>query len=147
MAEPFSYAILRLVPDIERGEQLNVGVVVFCRPLDFLGARTALDDFAAGSTVKVRTYRKDRLSPEDTIRNAESRLGSDGYHLVRNNCEHFTAWCCTGRAVSSQVRHWLVAAQGTVASLFAAQSLGPHVVIAGTIGAGVYAASRPLRRR
>lgn len=44
MAEPFSYAILRLVPDIERGEQLNVGVVVFCRPLDFLGARTALDD-------------------------------------------------------------------------------------------------------
>jgi hypothetical protein len=44
VAEPFSYAILRLVPDIERGEQLNVGVVVFCRPLDFLGARTALDD-------------------------------------------------------------------------------------------------------
>jgi Protein of unknown function (DUF3037) len=44
MAEPFSYAILRLVPSIERGEQLNVGVVVFCRPLDFLGARTALDD-------------------------------------------------------------------------------------------------------
>jgi Protein of unknown function (DUF3037) len=44
VAEPFSYAILRLVPDIERGEQLNVGVVVFCRPLDFLGARTALDE-------------------------------------------------------------------------------------------------------
>ena len=47
MAEPFSYAILRLIPDIERGEQLNVGVVVFCRPLDFLGARTALDDARA----------------------------------------------------------------------------------------------------
>ncbi len=44
MAEPFSYAVLRLVPDLERGEQVNVGVVVFCRPLDFLGARTALDD-------------------------------------------------------------------------------------------------------
>ena len=44
MAEPFSYAVLRLVPDIERGEQVNVGVIVFCRPLDFLGARTALDD-------------------------------------------------------------------------------------------------------
>ena len=27
VAEPFSYAILRLVPDIERGERLNVGVV------------------------------------------------------------------------------------------------------------------------
>lgn len=44
MAEPFSYAILRLVPDLERGEQVNVGVIVFCRPLDFLGARTRLDE-------------------------------------------------------------------------------------------------------
>jgi hypothetical protein len=42
VAEPFSYAVLRLVPDLERGEQLNVGVIVFCRPLDFLGARTGL---------------------------------------------------------------------------------------------------------
>lgn len=44
MAEPFSYSVLRLVPDIERGEQINVGVIVFCRPLDFLGARTGLAD-------------------------------------------------------------------------------------------------------
>ena len=44
MAEPFSYAVVRLVPDIERGEHVNVGVIVFCRPLDFLGARTALDE-------------------------------------------------------------------------------------------------------
>lgn len=40
---PFSYAILRVVPRVERGERLNAGVVVFCRPLDFLGARTHLD--------------------------------------------------------------------------------------------------------
>jgi hypothetical protein len=44
VAEAFSYAIVRLVPDIERGERINVGVIVFCRPLDFLGARTALDE-------------------------------------------------------------------------------------------------------
>src|SRR5574338_489154 len=44
VAEPFSYAVVRLVPDIERGERVNVGVIVFCRPLDFLGARTALDE-------------------------------------------------------------------------------------------------------
>ncbi|MHB1571239.1 MAG: DUF3037 domain-containing protein, partial [Solirubrobacteraceae bacterium] len=30
-AEPFSYLILRLVPSLERGERLNVGVVVYCR--------------------------------------------------------------------------------------------------------------------
>ena len=40
----FSYAIYRLVPRIERGECVNVGVVVFCRPLDYLAARTALDE-------------------------------------------------------------------------------------------------------
>ena len=42
-ASPFSYAILRVVPRVERGERTNVGVVVFCRPLDYLGARTQLD--------------------------------------------------------------------------------------------------------
>ena len=41
---PFSYAIYRLVPRLERGERVNVGVVVFCRPLDFLAARTGLDE-------------------------------------------------------------------------------------------------------
>ena len=39
----FTYAILRVVPSVERGEQLNVGVVLFCRQRGFLGARVALD--------------------------------------------------------------------------------------------------------
>jgi hypothetical protein len=42
--EPFQYAALRIVPRVERGEAFNAGVVVFCRPLRFLGARTRLDD-------------------------------------------------------------------------------------------------------
>jgi hypothetical protein len=40
----FSYALYRLVPRLERGERINVGVVVFCRPLDYLTARTSLDE-------------------------------------------------------------------------------------------------------
>jgi hypothetical protein len=40
---PFSYCILRVVPSLERGERLNVGVVLFCRQRRFLGARVALD--------------------------------------------------------------------------------------------------------
>ena len=40
---PFSYAILRVVPRVERGERFNVGVVLFCRQRDFLGIRTLLD--------------------------------------------------------------------------------------------------------
>jgi hypothetical protein len=43
-ASPFSYAVYRLVPRVERGEQMNVGVVLFSRPLRFLAARTALDE-------------------------------------------------------------------------------------------------------
>jgi hypothetical protein len=41
--EDFQYAILRVVPHVERGECLNAGVVLFCRRLAFLGARTGLD--------------------------------------------------------------------------------------------------------
>ena len=41
--EPFQYAALRIVPRVERGEAVNAGVVLFCRPLRFLGARTQLD--------------------------------------------------------------------------------------------------------
>jgi hypothetical protein len=41
---PFAYAILRVVPSVERGEQLNVGVVVFCRQRDFLDLRAQADE-------------------------------------------------------------------------------------------------------
>jgi hypothetical protein len=39
----FQYAIVRLVPRVERGECLNVGVILLCRPRRFLGARVHLD--------------------------------------------------------------------------------------------------------
>jgi Protein of unknown function (DUF3037) len=41
---PFSYAILRVVPRVERGERFNAGVVLFCRQRHFLGAKVALDE-------------------------------------------------------------------------------------------------------
>lgn len=41
---PFSYAILRVVPRVERGECFNAGVVLFCRQLGFLGVRVGLDE-------------------------------------------------------------------------------------------------------
>ncbi len=40
----FQYAVLRVVPRIERGECFNAGVVLFCRPRRFLSARAALDE-------------------------------------------------------------------------------------------------------
>ena len=44
MAEPFQYAMVRVMPRVERGEAVNAGVVLFCRPLRFLGARAELDE-------------------------------------------------------------------------------------------------------
>jgi hypothetical protein len=46
---PFSYLILRVVPSVERGERLNVAVVVFCRQRGFLGASVTLDTARLGT--------------------------------------------------------------------------------------------------
>jgi hypothetical protein len=42
-AHRFEYGIVRVVPRVEREEFINAGVILYCRPLDFLGARIALD--------------------------------------------------------------------------------------------------------
>jgi hypothetical protein len=41
---PFQYAIVRVVPQVERGECVNAGVVLFCRPRRYLAARVELDE-------------------------------------------------------------------------------------------------------
>jgi hypothetical protein len=43
---PFEYAVIRVVPDIEREEFVNTGLILFCRPRSFLAVRTLLDDDA-----------------------------------------------------------------------------------------------------
>ena len=61
-ADAFSYAILRVVPSVERGERINAGVVLFSRRKRFLGARVALDAERlaaldpAPDAAKVRTH-------------------------------------------------------------------------------------------
>jgi hypothetical protein len=39
----FAYCVLRVVPDVERGEFINAGVVLFARQAGFLAAQIALD--------------------------------------------------------------------------------------------------------
>lgn len=41
---PFEYAIIRVVPRVERGEAINAGIVLHSRAGRFLGARTRLDE-------------------------------------------------------------------------------------------------------
>ncbi|MEV8032534.1 DUF3037 domain-containing protein [Streptomyces sp. NPDC002742] len=40
----FEYALLRVVPRVERGECFNAGVLVYCRAHSFVAARTHLDE-------------------------------------------------------------------------------------------------------
>ena len=43
----YDYSIIRVVPRVERGEQINVGVILSCSDVDFLDARIELDENAA----------------------------------------------------------------------------------------------------
>lgn len=61
----FAYAIVRVVPDIERGEFVNVGVVLFARQSDFLAARLELDE-----------QRLAGLAPHFDARDASAALGA-----------------------------------------------------------------------
>ena len=43
----YEWAVLRVVPRVERGEFVNAGVLLYCRQLDFLEAGIALDEARA----------------------------------------------------------------------------------------------------
>jgi hypothetical protein len=49
LRQPFAYAIVRVVPRVERGEAMNAGIVLLCRPRRFLGARVWLDEARLGA--------------------------------------------------------------------------------------------------
>lgn len=40
----YDYAVIRVVPRVERGELINVGVILSCPAVDFLDARIELDE-------------------------------------------------------------------------------------------------------
>jgi hypothetical protein len=42
----YDHAIVRVVPRVERGEQVNVGVILSCADTDFLDARIDVDERA-----------------------------------------------------------------------------------------------------
>ena len=102
MPEPprnaFQYAIVRVLPRVERGECLNVGVVLLCRPRRFLGARIALDEarlaaFAPDldpATIRPHLDAIERVAAGDPAAGPIARLGQ---------AERF---------------HWLVAPSSTV---------------------------------
>src|SRR3954462_9559940 len=63
--EEFQYALLRVMPRLERGEAMNAGVGLFCRRKSFLAARVRLD-----------RARLAALDPEPAAEPSERRLDS-----------------------------------------------------------------------
>jgi hypothetical protein len=94
----FDYAILRVVPRVEREEFLNVGVVVYCLQQDFLAARTALD------VNRVRAF-----APEIDITTVEQHLAS-----VPLLCAGGVAAGPLGALSAKERFHWIVAPRSTV---------------------------------
>ena len=136
MPEPprnaFQYAIVRVVPRVERGECLNVGVVLLCRPRRYLGARMALDEArlrAFAPALDPATIRRERLGRPAQQRRAHPRAadGDDADPLVRpvpEFCPHLDAIeriavgdpgaGPIGRLEQAERFHWLVAPSSTI---------------------------------
>lgn len=67
MTALFEYAVLQAVPRIERGECVNVGVVLYSQDLEFLDARCSVDP--------VRLRALDPRADVDAIREALAAVG------------------------------------------------------------------------
>ncbi len=94
----FDYAIIRVVPEVERGECLNVGVVLICRQRRYLGMRLALDE------ARLRT-----LWPTLDVDAVRQQL--DG---LRRVCEGDRDAGPIARLSQAERFHWLVAPSSTI---------------------------------
>ena len=95
---PFDYAVVRVVPRVERGEFVNAGVIVSCPSRGYLKARVELD---AG-----------RLAAIDPSADVETV----GRHLaaIPRICEGGAAAGPIGLLPQRARFHWLVAPRSTV---------------------------------
>ena len=94
----FDYAVVRVVPRVEREEFLNAGVILFCLERNFLDARVQVDE------VRLRA-----LWPEIDVQ------------LIRQHLEAIPA-VCRGNADAGPIAklsqrerfHWLVSPRSTI---------------------------------
>ncbi|HEY5003346.1 MAG TPA: DUF3037 domain-containing protein [Ktedonobacteraceae bacterium] len=94
----YDYAIIRVVPYVERGECINIGIILFCRTRRFLGALLHLDQQRLGV-----------LAPQLD------------FSAVQQQLEHLLQVCYgkeesgpIGLLPQSERFHWLVAPRSTI---------------------------------
>lgn len=98
MPHVFEYALLRAVPRQERGEFMNVGVIVYCAALDFLCAKTYVD----GERLRA-------LDPQLDVETLETSLK----HLT-NSCDGTPDAGPVSQTTVGQRFRWLTAPRSTI---------------------------------
>ena len=96
--DSYDYAIIRVVPRVERDEFINVGVILFCRARNFLGALAHVDE-----------PRLLALAPDLDLEQVHKQL-------------QFILFVCAGNAEAGSIArmsrserfHWLVAPHSTL---------------------------------
>jgi hypothetical protein len=94
----FEYAVLKVVPRVERGECINAGVVLYCQAERFLGVRVHLD-----------TARLTALDPGADLEAVQAHL-----EAVRSACAGAPEAGAVGRLPLRERFGWLVAPRSTV---------------------------------
>ncbi|MDP9861059.1 MULTISPECIES: DUF3037 domain-containing protein [Streptosporangium] len=96
MRDVYEYAVIRVVPRVERGELINAGVVLYCQPRSYLCARVELDE--------TRLQALDAHADVDGVRHA---LGA-----YQRSCTA-DAGPLTGEPLGGRFR-WLTAPRSTI---------------------------------
>ena len=94
----FQYALLRVVPRVERGEFINAGVVLYCQDAKFLDARIYLD--------------RERLRALDP--NLDPEAVQAHLDVARKVCEGGPGAGAVGMLPPGQRFGWLAAPRSTV---------------------------------
>jgi hypothetical protein len=94
----FEYALLRVVPRVERGECVNAGVLIYCRARSYVGARTHLDE-----------ARLLALDPAADVAGIRAALGA-----VEGVCAGGDAAGQAARDDAGRRFRWLIAPRSTV---------------------------------
>lgn len=94
----FDYAVVRVVPRVDRGEFVNVGVILFCSSVGFLDARVELD-----------RARLTALAPAIDVALVESYL-----EAIPKICAGGGETGSIGELPQRARFHWLVAPRSTI---------------------------------
>lgn len=96
----FEYAVIRLVPRVERAEFLNVGVVLFCAQKRFLSLRFKLDEVrinAFSADVDMDFIRRQLLAFELICNGAE-----EGGAIAQESISYRFRWLTANRSTILQ---------------------------------------------